>query len=77
MAYIVLVIFAFGCGRPVAQFQMDQQSQRAPAKVEFENASKKANEYVWDFGDGTTSSEENPQHTYKSSGIYTVKLKSS
>ncbi|MEZ4950281.1 MAG: peptidylprolyl isomerase [Saprospiraceae bacterium] len=75
IAYIVLVIFAFGCGRPVAQFQMDQQSQRAPAKVEFENASKKANEYVWDFGDGTTSSEENPKHTYKSSGIYTVKLK--
>ncbi len=28
--------------------------------------------YQWDFGDGTTSYEENPSHTYGSSGTYTV-----
>jgi PKD repeat protein len=30
--------------------------------------------YNWDFGDGTTSSESNPQHTYPSSGMFTVTL---
>ena len=29
---------------------------------------------VWDFGDGTTSSEANPTHTYATAGIYTVSL---
>lgn len=31
--------------------------------------------YSWDFGDGNTSSNVNPQNIYKQSGIYTVSLK--
>src|SRR5690606_31095160 len=34
-----------------------------------------ATEYFWDFGDGTTSTEENPEHTYMQPGNFTVKLK--
>ncbi|MFN3939537.1 MAG: PKD domain-containing protein [Chitinophagales bacterium] len=30
--------------------------------------------YLWSFGDGTTSSEENPDHTYTSAGEYEVCL---
>jgi len=30
--------------------------------------------WEWDFGDGRTSSEANPKHTYRSPGVYTVKL---
>lgn len=30
--------------------------------------------YRWDFGDGNTSSEENPTHVYSSAGSYTVRL---
>ncbi|PJE76496.1 hypothetical protein COV05_03965 [Candidatus Uhrbacteria bacterium CG10_big_fil_rev_8_21_14_0_10_48_16] len=30
--------------------------------------------YVWDFGDGVTSSKSSVQHTYNSSGAYTVTL---
>jgi PKD repeat protein len=30
--------------------------------------------WVWDFGDGGTSSEQNPTHTYFDPGSYTVKL---
>ncbi|NUN68335.1 MAG: PKD domain-containing protein [Bacteroidetes bacterium] len=29
---------------------------------------------TWDFGDGTTTTETNPAHTYRSPGYYTVKL---
>lgn len=32
------------------------------------------NEYLWDFGDGETSTLKNPIHDYTSSGIYTVSL---
>lgn len=30
--------------------------------------------YLWDFGDGSQSVEQNPTHTYSAEGIYTVKL---
>lgn len=46
--------------------------------VKFSNASTNATTYSWDFGDGTAiSSEENPEHSYASGGIYTVKLTAS
>ncbi|HEB88807.1 MAG TPA: PKD domain-containing protein, partial [Deltaproteobacteria bacterium] len=28
--------------------------------------------WMWDFGDGTTSTAQNPAHTYTSIGAYTV-----
>ena len=30
--------------------------------------------WTWDFGDGTTSNERNPAHTYQETGSYTVSL---
>lgn len=46
--------------------------------VNFINTSRWGNdtlEYLWDFGDGTQSSEISPVHTYQSSGDYSVILK--
>jgi gliding motility-associated-like protein len=31
-------------------------------------------QYIWDFGDGSTSTDANPIHTYAADGMYTVKL---
>jgi PKD repeat protein len=45
-----------------------------PAKVTFINKSFNGNTYLWDFGDGTTSTETNPVHTYTEKGNYTVTL---
>ncbi len=42
--------------------------------VTFTNTSNFATSYSWDFGDGNTSTEENPTHTYAGAGIYTVVL---
>ncbi|MEN8156750.1 MAG: PKD domain-containing protein [Bacteroidota bacterium] len=40
----------------------------------FSNNSDLATEYLWDFGDGTTSTEPEPNHLYQNSGTYTVTL---
>ncbi len=42
--------------------------------VDFTNTSQNATSYMWDFGDGATSSAENPTHTYSADGDYTVTL---
>lgn len=33
-----------------------------------------ADQYIWDFGDGNGSLDQNPNHTYTTQGIYNVKL---
>ena len=40
----------------------------------FLNNSYNAEKFTWDFGDGETSTEKNPVHSYKNPGIYTVTL---
>ncbi|MCO4813674.1 MAG: PKD domain-containing protein [Flavobacteriales bacterium] len=42
--------------------------------VDFSNESDHATSYVWSFGDGETSVDENPTHSYAASGTYTVEL---
>ena len=42
--------------------------------VTFTNNSSNATSYNWDFGDGNSSTEENPVHTYASFGTYNVEL---
>lgn len=37
---------------------------RGKDSIVFENCSENANSYLWDFGDGTTSTEVNPVHIY-------------
>lgn len=43
-------------------------------QVQFTNNTTNANSYVWQFGDGNTSTIQNPTHTYTTGGTYTVKL---
>ena len=42
--------------------------------VDFDNMSQDAVSYHWAFGDGSTSTLENPIHEYEEDGIYTVTL---
>ena len=45
--------------------------------VQFTNESENATRYEWDFGDFTTSIDENPEKTYPSSGTFMVTLTAS
>lgn len=43
-------------------------------RVQFNDLSQKATEWKWDFGDGTSSRDQSPGHTYSLPGNYTVLL---
>lgn len=62
------------CAKPIADFVLTQEDDTAPSAINLQNNSKNAESYLWDFGDGTTSDEENPNHEYFLSGRYTVTL---
>ena len=58
---------------PVAQFTADIASG-CSGEVSFTDLTGSASGWNWDFGDGNTSTVQNPSHTYASSGTYTVTL---
>ena len=61
--------------KPVIAFSAnDSVSCAIPFTASFTNASTNGAGYFWDFGDGTTSNNANPSHTYLKEGNYTVKL---
>ncbi len=63
-------------GVPVAEFTVHQTSICLDSSAQFYNRSiNSPTSWLWDFGDGNTSSLENPSHVYTSTGIYTVSLK--
>ncbi|MCP3919009.1 MAG: PKD domain-containing protein, partial [bacterium] len=62
-------------GAPVAEFAANPTSGTAPLAVGFSDQSTgEINTFAWDFGDGATSTAQNPTHTYTTSGLYTVAL---
>lgn len=53
------------------------QTSSCTGTISFIDASQNSpTNWIWTFGDGTTSSMQNPTHTYTTNGSYTVKLKS-
>ncbi len=60
---------------PVADFAADPASGFAPLAVSFTDLSANAAAgWLWNFGDGATSREQNPVHQYADPGYYTVSL---
>lgn len=58
----------------IAQFNWTPVDNIAPAIVTFLSSSIGANSYFWDFGNGNTSTLQNPQNTYTNAGSYNVLL---
>jgi PKD repeat protein len=63
---------------PTANFTANCTSGYAPLAVQFTDSSNgngtKVTGWKWSFGDGTTSTAQNPSHTFTSAGTYTVSL---
>lgn len=60
---------------PVVAIDSNVTAGEAPLLVNFSDASTgNPNAWQWDFGDGTTSTEQNPTHSYATPGGYDVTL---
>ena len=60
--------------KPIVNFGPDTAGC-APLVVSFRNYSQYGNQYFWTFGDGSTSTEQNPVKRYETPGEYSVSLK--
>jgi hypothetical protein len=62
-------------GKYIADFSATPTYGVPPVTVQFTDESAGTpTGWTWDFGDGNTSNERNPEHTYTSTGNYTVSL---
>lgn len=59
--------------QPIADFTGPAQGCR-PLDVQFVNNSQFSDTYLWNFGDGATSTQQSPNYTYYNAGTYTVTL---
>lgn len=71
--FSLLIFLSAACSRPIAEFAIDEQAQ-VLQPIQFDNQSKRGISYKWDFGDGITSEEVSPKHTYPYVGNYAVTL---
>lgn len=61
---------------PTADFSADKTTIYEGEKINFtDQSTNNPTAWEWNFGDGGTSNEQNPNHTYNDAGIYTVQLK--
>jgi len=58
----------------VANFELGQAFGNTGKAVSLLNFSKHASNLLWDFGDGISSTDIHPTHTYQDAGIYTITL---
>jgi PKD repeat protein len=61
--------------QPAVDFGLDPSSGSKPLLVDFTPIVEgEPTAYLWDFGDGSTSSEQAPSHVYYTAGTYSVTL---
>src|SRR5690242_11723915 len=64
---------ADGVTKPVAAFSADDTSITVGTEIEFTDSSTNdPTAWLWNFGDGNTSTLQNPTHTYAAAGVYSV-----
>ncbi|HYG19258.1 MAG TPA: PKD domain-containing protein, partial [Ohtaekwangia sp.] len=68
---MIIEVFA----SPVAQFTVYPQVLDIPGDILYtSNRSFNASSFLWNFGDGVTTTEYEPQHQYASEGLYNIEL---
>jgi len=75
ISYEQLIASASVSEPPLANFISNTTSGSGPLEVTFTDQSTgNPTSWQWDFGDGGTSTQANPTHTYSNDGSYTVSL---
>jgi len=62
---------------PVAAFRSEPKPPAklsSPVRIRFFNESKDADAFLWNFGDGNTSTDRDPEHIYRTDGNFDVSL---
>jgi uncharacterized protein (TIGR02145 family) len=71
---VEITIIIFGLS-PIAEFSVNKTTLTLGETINFTDLSTQSpNSWLWNFGDGGSSTEQNPVHSYSSTGIYTVSL---
>ena len=70
----ILLTFCVGCKRVEVDFSYAPTAPRAGETVTFTNLCTEGEEWLWTFGDNTTSFAKSPKHIYKKPGTYLVTL---
>lgn len=60
---------------PTACIETSGSTFEVGETIDFENCSVNGKSYLWEFGDGETSTSKNPEYAYSSPGEYEVELK--
>ncbi len=70
---VIVKDMVFAAPLPIPSFSMDHSTvNNNNPTIKYTNSSTGAVSYLWDFGDGTTSADENPTHSYAAIGRYRV-----
>ncbi len=69
------VAYQPGVDAPAADFTFDPLTPNSGEQVSFlDESTGFPTVWLWDFGDGGTSAEQNPKHVFTTSGIFSVSL---
>lgn len=58
----------------VVNFAMSNDTIQLSDTAYFNDSTPNATTWIWDFGDGSSSTQQNPSHQYAAQGLYNVKL---
>ncbi|WMN11025.1 PKD domain-containing protein [Marivirga salinae] len=81
VAICILIIGITSCAedevdpdKPISCISFPEDQFEARQIISFESCSENASSFSWDFGDGSTAQQENPNHAYNNPGTYEVSL---
>jgi len=78
VAAVIDAWYAVGVGKDVRSIDFDANMKvfcKTPFTAKFTNNSDAYSSFLWDFGDGTTTTLRSPNHNYTKYGKFSVKLK--